>query len=281
MIISKCPVCGSRKTTETLKTTDPRKISKKSGEFTYFKCSSCRTVYLTGIKIDTKYYSQAYGLKYYGGNLNISLPEKYYGAFINSRKRKVLTKLTEHMKSVHILDIGAGNLNFLNFLNEGEFKKSAIDIYKNKVVAEDIEVINDDFLKHDFKSVKYDLVTSWHVIEHIPDPESFVRKIYQILKPGGYLVISTPNSESFSFRLFGKDWYHLDAPRHLVLFNKESLIRLTEKSGLKFVEEADMFYEFPFDSLHSSKRLWRLLMLLVYPLYKLLSRETMTFVFQK
>jgi 2-polyprenyl-3-methyl-5-hydroxy-6-metoxy-1,4-benzoquinol methylase len=77
------------------------------------------------------------------------------------------------------------------------------------------------FLLHSF-----DAVTSRHVLEHVPAPEDFVRALAQFLKPGGRLVIVTPNAASLGHRFFGRDFYALDPPRHLVLFTARAIRRL-------------------------------------------------------
>ena len=79
----------------------------------------------------------------------------------------------------------------------------------------------------------FDLVTVRHVIEHIADPASFVAEIVRVLKPGGMLVIKTPNAEALGRRWFGVDWYANDVPRHLILFSPANLRLLAEKQGLR------------------------------------------------
>lgn len=62
-----------------------------------------------------------------------------------------------------------------------------------------------------------DVVAAWHVIEHLPDPWSALTAMVANLKPGGLLVLAQPNPGALQFRLLGRYWTHLDAPRHLCL----------------------------------------------------------------
>ena len=78
----------------------------------------------------------------------------------------------------------------------------------------------------------FDAVTLSHVIEHLHDPAGDLRRIRDLLRPGGLLWIATPNLEALGVRRFGRDWLGLDPPRHLVLFTRTSLERLVREVGL-------------------------------------------------
>jgi len=80
-------------------------------------------------------------------------------------------------------------------------------------------------------SAPFDLITLWHVLEHIPDPVEAVRKLQTLLKPGGKLLIALPNVGSLDARWYGADWVALDAPRHLWHFTPQTLKSLLEGNG--------------------------------------------------
>jgi 2-polyprenyl-3-methyl-5-hydroxy-6-metoxy-1,4-benzoquinol methylase len=77
-----------------------------------------------------------------------------------------------------------------------------------------------------FPPGSFDAVTSRHVLEHVPAPREFIQNLTRFLKPGGRLVIVTPNAGSLGHRFFGCDFYALDPPRHLVLFTVQAIRRL-------------------------------------------------------
>jgi SAM-dependent methyltransferase len=79
----------------------------------------------------------------------------------------------------------------------------------------------------------FDAVTANHVIEHLHNPEATLEACYRILRPGGLLWIATPNLDAYGHGLFGSYWLHLDPPRHLVLFNFDSLNTLLKKVGFR------------------------------------------------
>lgn len=79
----------------------------------------------------------------------------------------------------------------------------------------------------------YDVVTMNHVIEHLFDPLKILLECSRILRPGGLLLINTPNAQSLGHRWFREAWVALDPPRHLHLFSAKSLDRLIEVAGFK------------------------------------------------
>jgi len=84
--------------------------------------------------------------------------------------------------------------------------------------------------EQNYPSSFFDAVVSLHSLEHIPDPIATVAECVRILRPGGKLVIVTPNSASFGHRLFSSCWSPLDPPRHLYVFNAKSMRKLMDKA---------------------------------------------------
>jgi SAM-dependent methyltransferase len=80
----------------------------------------------------------------------------------------------------------------------------------------------------------YDAITMWDVVEHVPDPISFLRTAYMLLKPGATLILNVPNLDSWQARVLRKRW-PLILPEHLNYFNKSSLRLAAETVGLKLV----------------------------------------------
>jgi SAM-dependent methyltransferase len=84
----------------------------------------------------------------------------------------------------------------------------------------------------------YDVITMSHVIEHVPEPLQLLSECHRILKPGGRLVALTPNTQSTAHRKFRKNWFYLEPPRHLQLFNAVGLGRLARNAGFVSTEMA-------------------------------------------
>ena len=84
-----------------------------------------------------------------------------------------------------------------------------------------------------FPENRFDVITLSHVIEHVPDPVSTLQQCASRLKPGGRLVIATPNTNGLGHKHFRKDWRPLDPPRHLILFSPQSLAQCAKRAGLE------------------------------------------------
>jgi SAM-dependent methyltransferase len=84
-----------------------------------------------------------------------------------------------------------------------------------------------------FEPASFDLVTAWHVLEHLHDPAAVLRGARAWLRPGGTLQLAVPDVESLESRLFGRRWFGLDLPRHLYHFAPATLGALLERSGFR------------------------------------------------
>ena len=80
------------------------------------------------------------------------------------------------------------------------------------------DLIVGEFLETDFKTEKFDLISMWDVIEHVCDPKTNLEKVFDLLKPGGYLVITTGNIDSWTAKLMGRFRHLMTPPRHLFFF---------------------------------------------------------------
>ena len=86
------------------------------------------------------------------------------------------------------------------------------------------------------ESSSFDAVSMNHAIEHIDDLPILLNECLRVLKPGGRLVLTTPNLKSLAHRIFGRDWLALDSPRHLWVFSSTTLGRIVERAGFSVHE---------------------------------------------
>lgn len=136
-----------------------------------------------------------------------------------------------------LLDVGSGNGEYLDKMRsfgwevEGvETDPKAADFACKKYNLK-IHIGNLSDCK--IPSESFDVITMNHVIEHVYDPEKLLLECKRILKPGGRLVILTPNTESLGNKVFKKNWRGLEVPRHMVIFSVSNLGLLVSKSGFK------------------------------------------------
>lgn len=86
-----------------------------------------------------------------------------------------------------------------------------------------------------FPSGSFDFISMFHVIEHLPDPVATLKECRRVLQPGRRIMLRTPNFDSLTRREFGKFWRGVEAPRHLCLFNRESLQKALTAAGFRNV----------------------------------------------
>jgi 2-polyprenyl-3-methyl-5-hydroxy-6-metoxy-1,4-benzoquinol methylase len=139
-----------------------------------------------------------------------------------------------------LLEVGFGNGILLNNLRclgwsvEGvDFDPKAIDAARQNF---NLNVSTGSLQSQNYPENKFDAIVMNHVIEHVHDPQALLTECYRIMKPGGKLVVLTPNIQSQGYSKFGNAWIHLDPPRHLNLFSTKTLNTLASISGLKIVK---------------------------------------------
>ena len=135
-----------------------------------------------------------------------------------------------------LLDVGCGDGSYMKRMRDLGWRVQGIDPDRRAVeVARarfDLEVEEGRLEENRFPDNSFDAVVAGHVIEHVHDPLTFLRECRRILRPGGRLVVLTPNYLGLQRRWLGRRWIGLDCPRHLFLFSRRSLGRCCEMAGL-------------------------------------------------
>jgi SAM-dependent methyltransferase len=133
-----------------------------------------------------------------------------------------------------LLEIGCGSgetlklMQDFGWLVEGvDFDPAAIEVAKKT----GLNVRYGTLLEQEYPASSLDAVVMSHVIEHVPDPVGLLRECHRLLKPGGKLVVITPNAASWGHRLYGADWRGLEPPRHLHIFTCSSLATVSARAG--------------------------------------------------
>lgn len=282
-----CPVCRSKETAFVLKARNSHgaNVYDTKTEFEYWNCKVCSALFLVGQKANSSYYKKYYTKDYREEKTN-SILSSYIISYSNIIKRDLVRKYTVADKGNRsILDIGSGDATFLKALSQHKFNRYGLEIDRNLTASykkEGITPISNDILTHNFKKQKFDCITMWHVIEHIHNPQKLMQKVNSLLTKNGVFIFSTPNTDSIGFQKGKENWFHLDAPRHFILYSSSSLQRLAKNNGFGIVEKRNNWHDFPLDlfwSLHKTQS--KYLYYFFYPYFKFVDNETVTQVWRK
>lgn len=139
-----------------------------------------------------------------------------------------------------LLDVGCGKGDFMTRMHRRGWLVEGLEVDARAVeyarLTNGLTVHLGSLETIRFPDNSFDVITSNHVIEHVHDPISLIRECLRVLKPAGRLVLATPNIESFGHRIFGRNWSHLDAPRHLQLYSMNTLRECAVRAGFPSVE---------------------------------------------
>jgi len=134
----------------------------------------------------------------------------------------------------HLLDVGCGVGILVETMGRLGWNAEGIDTDEEVVAvcrARGLRVTLGKLEEQHYPDNHFDVVTMMHVIEHVPDPVEMLREVRRILRPGGQVLMLTPNTRSLGHQRFGMLWIGLDAPRHLCLFSGALLATAAQRAG--------------------------------------------------
>ena len=185
---------------------------------------------------------------------NKSLVDKIYQwvkKYSLNKKMKLVSSYSVEKKT--LLDFGAGTGDFLKTAKNMGWTVEGVEpnIHaRSKAKEKEIDLFSS---LSEVSLKKYDVITLWHVLEHLPDLENQIQKLSSLLEEEGTLVIAVPNFKSFDAKYYKEFWAAFDTPRHLWHFSKTAIEKLFLKRGLKLVKIKPMLFDSFYVSLLSEK----------------------------
>ena len=230
-----CRVCKSQETRDWQTAKDFNE--EKSDElFAYRYCMDCGSIFLGLVPADLKKF---YGQDYRPYTVRNSQKIEILSRNIDGAKLEVVKR---YVSSGKLIEVGPAAGGFLSLAAQEGFTvlgvekdPGSVDHIKNALLLD--AVCSDDPGRELSRLPdSCDVIVAWQVIEHLPDLQGFAGAASKALrKPSGVIMISTPNPQALSFKVFGRYWAHLDAPRHLTLIPLAALDRLMASYGLERV----------------------------------------------
>jgi SAM-dependent methyltransferase len=133
-----------------------------------------------------------------------------------------------------VLDFGCGAGAFARWMSEHGYEAVGLEPFSlgAEERAENLRLVAQPLEAAAPSLGQFDVITLWHVLEHLREPVPTLRALAGLLAPGGSFIISVPNFDSWQSKLFGGSWFHLDPPRHLLHFEPATLEECLSRAGL-------------------------------------------------
>jgi ubiquinone/menaquinone biosynthesis C-methylase UbiE len=251
---TECAFCGGNNNELLLEVCNTHGSYKISDDkFKLLKCRDCGLVYINprpAMKEISKYYDS----NYYSSKdiIRVFAERLFLHFFVNIKKGMVL----KFKKAGNILDIGCGDGGFLSvFSLDKNWKAYGVEpnpsgyALSREKLGE--AVFNKELSDCNFPDAYFDVITMWHVLEHIYEPNSLLSEINRVLDNRGVFIVGIPNINGMGFKLAKENWFHLDAPRHLYHYDPRTVTKILIKNGFEVLKINFPFAEYPLDLFHS------------------------------
>ena len=249
-----CPSCTKNKFKNKFIAKDSL-VSQES--FAIVECQKCKLLFTNPKPNNSRL---AY---YYNSNQYISHNNKinnilnlFYQIVRNISKRQKIKLIKKYCNSGKLLDFGSGT---------GSFLKEAIKHFEIKGIEPNTQAIqrtNSLIKGHIYEHIdllsrndKFDVITMWHVLEHLPNLKFTINKIKERLSPKGHIFIALPNPDSYDSGYYGANWAGYDVPRHLYHFNQEAMLNFLKICGLNLIDIKPMIFDSYYVSILTERQL--------------------------
>jgi 2-polyprenyl-3-methyl-5-hydroxy-6-metoxy-1,4-benzoquinol methylase len=249
-----CPLCKGRKLNPFLSSED---YFLTHEVFNIDSCSDC------GFKLTNprptrrdlpKYYESAAYISH--TNTQRGLINKIYHLIRLYALYSKIRLIKKFIQKGSILDIGSGSGEFLKEIQKKQFIGTGIEPNPSaRVYAIEhyqLNIIDETEIKN-LNQSKFNVITMWHVFEHVYDLDERIKQIQNLLNENGILVVAVPNAKSWDAKHYGKFWAAYDLPRHLYHFEQATLRKLFQKYGFKLVKTEPMIFDSFYISILSEK----------------------------
>ena len=253
---SACPICNKEDIASLLHTKD---YSLTTEDFQIIQCANCTLEYTDPAP------SKEAIAPYYNFPSYISHTDTKEG-LVNQIYHKVrnhtLTQKTNWVQSLftghkgQLLEVGAGTGAFAHSMLKKGWKVTALEpdaASRQKALENhDINLLPIEEL-FQLEPAKYEVITLWHVLEHVHDLNAYMKTFHSLLKPNGRLIIAVPNYTSYDAGFYMNFWAAYDVPRHLYHFSPLSMHYLAKKHKMSIVQKLPMWFDSFYVSLLSEK----------------------------
>jgi 2-polyprenyl-3-methyl-5-hydroxy-6-metoxy-1,4-benzoquinol methylase len=198
--------------------------------FDHHRCPRCGVIFIDPVPADLHAY---YPDEYHAVPATLATVEA-----LSATDQYKIENIQRYVREGRLLEIGPSFGGFAYRAKQAGFETEAIEMdarcsaFLNDVLQ--VPTVNTIDIGAALNTLKpFDVVAMWHVIEHLPNPWEILEAVSRKINAGGVLVLAAPNPGSLQFRVLGRRWPHLDAPRHLMLIPAQVLIDKMATLGMK------------------------------------------------
>lgn len=228
--IEACPICSAQSWIPLF----------DSRSFTIARCERCQIVRTLGVEAD--------GGKTYPHFDQRETPVVKLMRFAVSQLLRERAALVAKVapRGSRLLDVGCGSGAFARLMSERGYDSVGVEPFSlgRPIDQPGLRLVRAEFADVRTELGKFDVVTMWHVLEHIANPDDLLEGVVDVLNADGVLVISVPNFASWQSRVFKGGWFHLDPPRHITHFNRTTFHELLERNNLEIFAERTFHLEY-------------------------------------
>jgi 2-polyprenyl-3-methyl-5-hydroxy-6-metoxy-1,4-benzoquinol methylase len=240
-----CPVCHSNQF-NTFKEVPDWLVSKEV--YTISQCNSCLFKFTsnapTAENIGPYYNSEEY-VEHSDTKSGVIYGVYHYARTLMLKFK--LSKIKKNTSGKKLLDVGSGSGYFVNHMKQNGYEVTGVEISDKAVelckTKFDIQAEKPEKFLAGKLDTDYDIISLWHVFEHVYTFDEYFSLFTKSLKKGGTLILALPNSDSADAKIYGKYWAAYDTPRHLWHFTPDTLSQFVEARGFTIVQK----YRLPLD----------------------------------
>lgn len=255
-VLRNCKICGSTEFTTYLECSDFFFTKEK---FILVSCNTCGFVFINPRpeteKLQYYYHSDEYIS--HSGNKK-GLVNSIYLKIRNYTHHKKLHLVEKRSNGKNILDIGCGSGELLKLFKDNKWEVLGVEPNTNArnfaITSLRIKVIDEPELSS-IPSQSMNVITMWHVLEHVSDLNLRMSELKRIIKNDGVIIIAVPNYRSYDASYYGKYWAAYDVPRHLYHFSQDTMKKLLLKHQFEIIDIKPMKFDSYYVSMLSEKYL--------------------------
>jgi SAM-dependent methyltransferase len=226
-----CPACSANEATLL--------FSSHNG-YAIVRCTSCSLVYT-----DMREAPAASTLYPAFEQSDSGLPKALQRSLaVFARQREAIVRRVK--RNGRVLDFGCGSGSFARYLSGRGYDVVGLEPFSlGRPLEEDrLLLLREPLESAAPKLGQFDVITMWHVLEHLSRPIDVLRRLSNLLAPDGVLIVSVPNFQSWQSRVFRGGWFHLDPPRHVIHFESDTLAKCLQRASFEVMDRWEFLPEY-------------------------------------